>query len=207
MFVIVASSRLNDSIRPILPNNSAIYMDTRHTLHPTSTASLDCRSLDEEFQSLLKMLQAAVHEHERVFSQRYPGLESYKFVEERPPSFCFFYKEILKLKTLVRKLLTEIARVEQPLVNIKMFLPCTLTTCELLIKAFDDLYVQICKVDRGRPNAISLEDQIQQFSSIFPSMFVQTSKITEILNTLLRQTTQIETIIPLLPCRRNTSSK
>ncbi|KAH7872854.1 uncharacterized protein C8R40DRAFT_1071488 [Lentinula edodes] len=175
-------------------------MDTRHTLHPTSTASLDCCSLDEEFQSLLKMLQAAVHEHKRVFSQRYPGLESYKFVEERPPSFCFFYKEILKLKTLVRKLLTEIARVEQPLVKIKMFLPCTLTTCELLIQAFDDLYVQICEVDQqitlahvkaiacsGRPSGISLEDQIQQFSSIFPSMFVQTSKITETLKTLLRQ--------------------
>ncbi|KAJ4480452.1 hypothetical protein C8J55DRAFT_560393 [Lentinula edodes] len=107
-------------------------------------------------------------------SKRYPGLESYKFVEERPPSFCFFYKETLKLKTLVRKLLTEIAWVKQPLVKIKMFLLCTLMTCELLIQAFDDLYIQICEVDQqitlahvkaipcsGRPSGISLEDQVR----------------------------------------------
>ncbi|KAJ3875412.1 hypothetical protein F5051DRAFT_442427 [Lentinula edodes] len=195
-------------------------MDTRHTLHLSDTASVNCRSLDEEFQGLLKMLQAAVHEHERFFSQRHSRLESYKFVEERPKPLVCFYLEIMKLKTLVRKLSAEIARVEQPIVHIKIFLPCPLTTCELLVNGFDDLYAQLCEVDRqitlavvkaiacsGRPGAISLEDQIQQFSSLFSPMFVQTSKITEILKTLLRQITHIEIIIRLLPSRRNASSK
>ncbi|KAJ3904012.1 hypothetical protein F5879DRAFT_922573 [Lentinula edodes] len=178
-------------------------MDTRYTLYPTGRASVSCRSLDEEHQSLLKMLQTAVHEHERVFSQRHPGLESYKFSEEKPKSLTSFYIEILKLKTWVRKLSAEIARVEQPIVNIKIFLACPITTCELLGNAFDDLYEQLCEVDRkitlayvkaigcsGKPGAISLEEQ--------------TSKITEILRTLLRQ---IETITRLWPCRSNPSSK
>ncbi|KAH7876023.1 uncharacterized protein C8R40DRAFT_1169677 [Lentinula edodes] len=185
-------------------------MDTRHTLYPTGRASVSCRSLDEEYQSLLKMLQTAVHEHERVFSQRHPGLESYKFAEEKPKSLTSFYIDILKLKTWVRKLSAEIACVEQPIVNIKIFLSCPITTCELLGNAFDDLYEQLCGVDRqitlayvkaiacsGRPGAMSLEEQIQQFSSLFSPMFVQTSKITEILKILLRETTQIETIVRL----------
>ncbi|KAJ3901578.1 hypothetical protein F5879DRAFT_991817 [Lentinula edodes] len=195
-------------------------MDTRYTLYPTGRASVSCRSLDEEHQSLLKMLQTAVHEHEHVFSQHHPGPESYKFVEEKPKSLTSFYIEILKLKTWVRKLSAEIARVEQPIVNIKIFLACPITTCELLGNAFDDLYEQLCEVDRkitlayvkaiacsGKPGAISLEEQIQQFSSLFSPMFVQTSKITEILKTLLRETMQIETITRLRPYRSNTSSK
>ncbi|KAJ3886941.1 hypothetical protein GG344DRAFT_81227 [Lentinula edodes] len=195
-------------------------MDARHTLYPTGKASVSCRSLDEEYQSLLKMLQTAFHEHERVFSRRYPGPESYKLVEEKPKSITSFYIQILKLKTWVRKLSAEIARVEQPIVNIKIFLSCPTTTCELLGNAFDELYEQLCGVDQqitlayvktiacsGRPGAISLEEQIQQFSSLFSPMFVQTSKITEILKTLLREIVQIETIIPLLPCRSNPSSK
>ncbi|KAH7868499.1 uncharacterized protein C8R40DRAFT_1177765 [Lentinula edodes] len=178
-------------------------MDTRHTLHLSDTASVNCR---EEFQGLLKMLQAAVHKHERVFSECYSRLESYKFVEERPKPLACFYLEIMRLKTLVRKLSAEIARVKQPTVHIKIFLPCLPTTCELLVNGFDDSHVQLCKVDRqislavvkaiacsSRPGAISLEDQ--------------TSKITEILKTLLRQITHIEIIIQLLPSRRNASSK
>ncbi|KAJ3809519.1 hypothetical protein F5876DRAFT_77679 [Lentinula aff. lateritia] len=195
-------------------------MDTRHTLYPTVRSIDIWRSLDEEFQTLTKMLQTAVHEQERVFSQRHPGPESYKFVEEQPKSLTCFYVEIMKLKTLVRKLSVEIARVEQPIGDIKIFLSCPLTTCELLGNALEGLYEQFCGVDRqitlacvkaiacsGRPGAISLEEQIQQFSSLFPPMFVQTSQITEILKTLLRETTQIETIIRFLPCRSNTSSK
>ncbi|KAJ3926857.1 MAG: hypothetical protein NXY57DRAFT_966076 [Lentinula lateritia] len=195
-------------------------MDTRRTLYPTSRSTDIWGSLDEEFQSLTKMLQTAVHEHERVFSQRHSGPESYKFVEERPKSLDCFYLEIMKLKTLVRKLSAEIARVEQPIGDIKIFLSCPLTTCELLGNEFDGLYEQFCGVDRqitlacikaiacsGKPGAISLEEQIQQFSSLFSPMFVQTSKITEILKTLLRETMQIETVIRFLPCRSNTSSK
>ncbi|KAJ3734556.1 hypothetical protein DFJ43DRAFT_1152229 [Lentinula guzmanii] len=106
------------------------------------------------------------------------------------------FLELRNIDRCLRRLSTEIAQLEESLVNFQIVLPCALTTCTLLENAFQEIYTLLSRVSlQTRVHVIkhiacgganSLEDQ-ESYSLLLASLSVQTFEITEISKTLQRQ--------------------
>ncbi|KAJ3978432.1 hypothetical protein F5890DRAFT_1479364, partial [Lentinula detonsa] len=115
---------------------------------------------------------------------------------ERMEQFRCRFLELRNIDRCLRELSTEIAQLEESLVNFQIVLPCALTTCTLLENAFQDIYTLLSRVSLQTTvhvikriacvGANSLEDQ-EPYSLLLASLSVQTFKITEISKTLQRQ--------------------
>ncbi|KAJ3739456.1 hypothetical protein DFH05DRAFT_1530243 [Lentinula detonsa] len=127
---------------------------------------------------------------------------------ERMEQFRCRFSEFRNIERCLRELSTEIARLEESLVNFQIVLPCALATCTLLENAFQDIYTLLSRVSLQTTvhvikriacgGANSLEDQ-EPYSLLLASLSVQTFKITEISKTLQRQITFTETIYRYRP--------